>query len=156
MTGLDDMRGLDDSPCEVPVGRSLMDRRAFVLACGVAPLIGACARMSYVPGRLASGNVTVSLAELADKPFALVDVPSLKFPIYLHRTATRPDAFTAVLTRCMHRGCTVEPEQGRLVCPCHGSEYTSEGAVLKGPTQEPLIRFAVRVDAADVHILGVA
>lgn len=145
-----------DHPPDQQHVASLMDRRAFVLACGVAPFIGACARMTYVPGRLEGGHVTVSLAELADKPFALVDVPSLEFPIYLHRHATQPDSFTAVLTRCMHRGCTVEPEQGRLVCPCHGSEYTSGGAVLKGPTREPLIRFDVQVDAQDIHILGVA
>lgn len=150
------MTGVDDSREDSRTVRPLMDRRAFVLACGVSPLIAACARMSYVPGRLEGGRVSVSLAALAGKPFALVDVPSLDFPIYLHRTATQPDAFTAVLTRCMHRGCTVEPDQGRLVCPCHGSEYTSAGAVLKGPTQEPLIRFSVRVDAQDVHILGVA
>lgn len=132
-----------------------MDRRAFVLACGVAPLVGACARMTYVPGRMDGGTVTVSRAELAGKPFALVDVPSLEFPIYVHREAA-PDSFTAVLTRCMHRGCTVEPDQGRLVCPCHGSEYTTLGEVLRGPTREPLIRFEVRVDAENIHILGVA
>jgi Rieske Fe-S protein len=38
----------------------------------------------------------------------------------------------------------VDPEIDRLVCPCHGSEYSLEGAVLKGPTQRALDRFPVR------------
>jgi Rieske Fe-S protein len=132
-----------------------MDRRAFLATCAAAPLVplaASCARMSYVPGMLAAdGRVLVSRAEFpADgDAFALVDAPGLRFPVYVHRHG--PDEYSAVLTRCMHRGCTVEPTQGRLICPCHGSEYTTVGAVLKGPTEAPLIRFPVTTDAE--HIL---
>jgi cytochrome b6-f complex iron-sulfur subunit len=52
----------------------------------------------------------------------------------------------------MHRGCQVEPAEGHLVCPCHGSEYDNAGAVLKGPTQLPLIRFPVTADARFLYI----
>jgi len=52
----------------------------------------------------------------------------------------------------MHRGCQVEPVADRLVCPCHGSEYTRAGAVLKGPTQRPLRRFPVTVEADAIVI----
>lgn len=125
-----------------------MDRRDFLTLCAVAPLAplaAGCARMSYVPGlRDASGRIVVSRAEFATQPHALVDAPGLEFPVYVHRHA--PDEYTAVLTRCMHRGCTVEPEGTKLVCPCHGSEYTTVGAVLKGPTEAPLIRFPVTVE----------
>jgi len=41
---------------------------------------------------------------------------------------------------CTHKQCTVEysREKGRIVCPCHGSEYALDGRVLKEPSTEPL------------------
>lgn len=131
-----------------------MDRRQFLkgTTCAMALLpLAACARMSYVPGLLgADGRLLVSRAEFASTPFALVDAPGLSFPVYVHHHGG--DRFTAVLTRCMHRGCTVEPTEGKLVCPCHGSEYTNVGAVLKGPTEAPLIEFPVVADAEQVVV----
>jgi cytochrome b6-f complex iron-sulfur subunit len=52
----------------------------------------------------------------------------------------------------MHRGCQVEPVDGHLVCPCHGSEYTNQGEVLKGPTLLPLQRYAVTADEEAVVV----
>jgi cytochrome b6-f complex iron-sulfur subunit len=46
----------------------------------------------------------------------------------------------------------VEPAAEHLVCPCHGSEYSNEGEVLKGPTQRPLRRLPVTLDADRILI----
>lgn len=130
-----------------------MDRREFVLACGVVPFAGACVRFHYVHGVVVADRVVVSRAALRGQSYALVETSGLRFPIFVHESA--PGEYSAVLTRCMHRGCTVEPAAGRLVCPCHGSEYTPDGVVLKGPTERPLIRFPVRTDAQNLYILDV-
>jgi Rieske Fe-S protein len=61
-------------------------------------------------------------------------------------------SYTAVSTRCMHLGCQVEPTAGHLVCPCHGSEYTNDGRILKGPTPLPLRKFPVLVDGEGILI----
>jgi cytochrome b6-f complex iron-sulfur subunit len=52
----------------------------------------------------------------------------------------------------MHRGCQVEPAADHLVCPCHGSEYTNTGEVLRGPTERPLRSLPVALDGSRILI----
>lgn len=44
----------------------------------------------------------------------------------------------AVSTICTHLGCVVKPGPGGFQCPCHGSHFAPDGAVLKGPAPKPL------------------
>ncbi|MGH9365825.1 MAG: Rieske 2Fe-2S domain-containing protein [Thermoanaerobaculia bacterium] len=41
---------------------------------------------------------------------------------------------------CPHRGCDVEWNSEEKVwdCPCHGSRFTPEGAIIRGPAAQPL------------------
>ena len=52
-------------------------------------------------------------------------------PIYVLALGNR--RFAALSPICTHLGCTVEIEQSRLVCPCHGSTYDREGKVAAWP-----------------------
>jgi Rieske Fe-S protein len=55
---------------------------------------------------------------------------------------TQPKAgeFKVFSATCTHMGCTVNQiANGRIDCPCHGSEYSiTDGAVLAGPAPKPL------------------
>jgi Rieske Fe-S protein len=54
-------------------------------------------------------------------------------------------AFTSV---CTHEGCTVSGyTNGRLVCPCHGSEYDQRGVPVAGPAPAPLREYPTTYDA---------
>jgi cytochrome b6-f complex iron-sulfur subunit len=43
-------------------------------------------------------------------------------------------------SRCTHLGCTVrwDNEEQLLRCPCHGSRFSDDGKVVKGPAERPL------------------
>jgi len=56
--------------------------------------------------------------------------------------------FRAVNLICKHKGCTVEYEQTKFVCPCHGSEYDREGKVIQGPSKADLDTYPTIYDAA--------
>ena len=63
-------------------------------------------------------------------------------------------ALVAMNMTCTHLGCDVEYEKavGHVVCPCHGSEFSNSGAVLKGPAKEPLESYPVTVVGDEVRI----
>ena len=49
------------------------------------------------------------------------------------------DAFTTLTAVCTHEGCVVSNFQsGTFECPCHGSQYTTSGTVVKGPATRAL------------------
>ena len=42
-----------------------------------------------------------------------------------------------------------------VICPCHGSEFdVRSGAVLQGPTREPVETYEVRVEGDNLEIKG--
>lgn len=56
--------------------------------------------------------------------------------------------FSAV---CTHLGCTVQPSDDELLCPCHGSVFDAiTGRNIDGPAPRPLDEFAVRVEGDQV------
>ncbi len=55
--------------------------------------------------------------------------------------------FLAIRTICSHKGCDVELEADKFVCPCHGSEYTLDGKVTQGPAKENLKTFETIFDS---------
>lgn len=57
------------------------------------------------------------------------------------------DRIYALTARCAHLGCTVNWFGGLNIfkCPCHGSEYHSDGRNFAGPAPRPLDRLRITV-----------
>lgn len=125
-------------------------RRLEVLTGGAAALsAGGCLPFQFANVTVAGRRLLVRAGDIGVRG-ALLDPPGGQLPIFVFRL---PDGgYSAVSTRCMHRGCPVEPTADRLVCPCHGSEYSYAGDVLKGPTERPLRRFAATAESDVVAI----
>jgi thiosulfate dehydrogenase [quinone] large subunit len=125
-----------------------MKRRDFVTTCalaGAGALLGGCVAMVTHPVPVTGGRVQLPLAsypELAKPNGAIRILPAASDdPIYV--LSLGDGEFRAVSPICTHRGCTVDVQGERLVCPCHGSTYDRSGTVLRGPAERALARYAV-------------
>ena|SRR5687768_7144699 len=137
---------------------SEMDRREFVVSCAVisAAFLTGCASMVTHPVPVASGKIQLSLTQYPElsRPDGAVKLQpqGMEDPVYVLASG---GAFVAVSPICTHRGCTVDVQGERLVCPCHGSTYDREGKVLKGPAQRALSQYRV-TRTGDVLVIEVA
>ena len=57
---------------------------------------------------------------------------------------------TALDATCTHMQCTVAPDGKILQCPCHGSQYTLTGSVVRGPAPAALHVVSVKVVGGQV------
>jgi Rieske Fe-S protein len=131
-------------------------RREFCQALTIisaASLVDACSgnstsgsnapQLSTVSGTVNGSTVTVNVD--ASSPLNTVGnaaiVNTSRGGLLVARTAQT--TFTALTATCTHEGCTVSGYQnGSYVCPCHGSQFSTNGAVLNGPASRPLTSYA--------------
>lgn len=87
---------------------------------------------------------------------ALADIPPLGALVYrearvaLMRVNGEIYALSLV---CTHLGCTLNVNDEKLSCPCHGSEFDRQGQVLKGPADRPLGRLKVEQRGGVVEVV---
>jgi len=56
--------------------------------------------------------------------------------------------YIALSKLCTHSDCTVTYNSStqEIPCPCHGSKFTKDGAVIKGPATSPLKKYDVKLN----------
>ena len=64
------------------------------------------------------------------------------------------DEYIALSKVCTHNQCTVEydDEGDKFVCPCHGSEFNTDGDVTTGPADEPLKEYNTELDDQTLRV----
>ncbi len=97
----------------------------------------------------------------APKRTALLEVPRKDIPadgalvFRESRVAVirQGEALYALDLTCTHLGCTVTVTPKNIVCPCHGSQFALDGAVLTGPADRPLQRLTL-VEQDDMLVIS--
>jgi Rieske Fe-S protein len=103
---------------------------------------------------------------------AVVPVAAQKFKVALPPNLARGEAFLppgrsvavfqddqgvyAISRVCTHLGCLVKTDAEGFQCPCHGSRYAPDGAVLKGPAPKALPWLAVKRVGAGTYLVDEA
>ena len=112
--------------------------------------------LAVINAGVSAGKVTLTID--ASSPLnavggaALVQSNSGNFLV----SQTTAGGFTALTAICTHEQCTVTGFQSsQYVCPCHGSHYSTSGAVVQGPATQALKSFPA-VFAAGVLTITVA
>lgn len=100
-------------------------------AVGAGALVACAAAEDEPPTPQGETGVLASTADVPVGSALIVDGIVLTQP-----TAGEFTGFSAV---CPHAGCAVSKVDGaRVLCPCHGSTFGLDGAVITGPAREPL------------------
>lgn len=126
-----------------------IDRRRFVETTAGALLGGGllcglegCATLATVSAEPRDGRIRLRVRDhpRLGSPGGYVRVRAVGHPDPLLVFSEGPRTFRVLSPICTHQRCVVNVEGGRLVCPCHGSQYDRAGAVLAGPAERPLAR----------------
>jgi cytochrome b6-f complex iron-sulfur subunit len=132
-----------------------MNRKEFIQWCACACAFPAlaltgCKTAEQIPAAYSEGKLSLPLAGYGNRKFAVIKNAKLPAPLYLTRNSE--GSFSAVLLQCTHKNCELRPSPTVLTCPCHGSEFSTDGKVLSPPAVKPLTSFPVTADTEKIII----
>ena len=142
-----------------------MNRKDFLLlCCGASAItfIASCGKVYYAINTSTGENIAVDISEFEEqkdgvttlRTFVIVKNDQIPFPIALYRNGDKN--YVALYLECTHSGCELRPASTVLLCPCHGSEFSTEGKVLNPPAEKDLRQFPVIVSENKILILFTA
>lgn len=144
-----------------------MDRKEFILTCGmiclggssITLLLQSCGSANYFAANtLIDNRLVVDKSEFVGivkdktihRSFILLKTEKYSFPIAVYRHDEND--YSALLIKCTHRGCELNPLGDYLVCPCHGSEFNNRGFVQHPPADKNLQSFKTTTDNEKIYI----
>jgi Rieske Fe-S protein len=148
--------------------------KSFVLGTASAIVAGQPWRGAFLAQAQAAPDVGILKVKLSDYPSLLDEFGSVRlglnpmasdssgpigffYPILVNRGFG--NEFYALDTYCAHEGCVVPPYdgfEGKIICPCHGSEYAIDGALISnGPASGPLGRYNLTYDGDETLTIEV-
>lgn len=123
---------------KVVIGSSLLLSSSFIL--------NACSdEEDDLPGETGNGNnITIDLDN--ENFSALQDIGGFAYTGNIIIIHSGENSYLALSKICTHESCTVtyNHTNNSLPCPCHGSLFSTSGAVLNGPAQANLKVYSVK------------
>ena len=144
-----------------------MERRKFIKSCvigcssmaTIALTLESCGTSAYyAKTTLAGSSYTIAKSEFVvvnknktiDRKYVLIRPATLGYPICIYKIG--PESYSALLMECTHKSCELQPQSTFLVCPCHGSEFTSKGEVQNPPAERNLKTFPITTDSENIYL----
>ncbi|KAA0095918.1 Rieske (2Fe-2S) protein [Mycolicibacterium sp. P1-18] len=136
-------------------------RRALIVGAGLGALAtatAACSTADKPATAESTSSESTSGAAPAGTPGGgalakTADVPVGSGVIVDDVVITQPTTgvFKGFSTVCPHAGCNVNKiTDGKIICPCHNSEFNLDGTVAQGPAKKPLESKPVTVQGESI------
>ncbi|NNV57501.1 QcrA and Rieske domain-containing protein [Limnovirga soli] len=139
-----------------------MERRDFfnsfgtaALVAGISGVAASCSKSSGTPSGGTTGGNALITADLSSELASIGSAKQGGGAILIRTGAGNTVSdFSALSLTCTHQGCTVAYDQSssQFACPCHGSEFTSTGAVLQGPAATALAKFKITINGNTITV----
>lgn len=134
----------------VPLSDDERTRRAFLQAAGAGALglagvgTGITAIRYLWPEVLFEPDTRFRIGRPDEIPAGTLTVLPKQKIFVVHDAA----GFYAMSAVCTHLGCLAQYERdaSRILCPCHGSRFSTDGQVVQGPAPRPLPRLLLTVE----------
>jgi cytochrome b6-f complex iron-sulfur subunit len=112
-----------------------VNRRDFLarsaLAAAALVVLDACGDGQIGPSAVKLGQgVTIRIADFPGLAQTGTLVAITDDRALIRTSATTFQAFSRV---CTHQGCITDIQNNRFECPCHGSIFSDDGSVVRGP-----------------------
>ena len=134
-----------------------MQRRTFLKqSCGAcaafsismifgSSLLESCAStgLSVLKTDSKEGKVSIPLSDFETNSFKLLRVNNYNFDIALQKQET--GEFTAMVLMCTHARHPLTKAGSGYYCTLHGSKFSGEGKVEKGPASEPMVHLKTTI-----------
>lgn len=94
---------------------------------------------------------TAEQAKLGENDIKTITIPgSIPEGVTFHDLAIvvkQENKIDVLSSKCTHLGCIINKfVDGHFVCPCHGSEFSETGKVVRGPANKPLKKLPFKID----------
>lgn len=92
---------------------------------------------------------TFTIGDVADLP--PLGSPPVNYPKVKLWLSNTEEGLMALYKVCTHLGCLYNwnNQEGKFICPCHGSQFQADGTYIRGPAPRSLDRFVVEIQSAD-------
>ncbi len=123
-----------------------LNRREFVVAAASAACASCLCEFAHAeptPPSQSTGPVDVGAKADYAKDGFINDKLTKTDRIVVVRNEGKIYAFNST---CTHRNAAVRQVNGEIVCPSHGSHYSINGTVTKGPAKRSLLRYGISLD----------
>ncbi len=139
------------SPKEAAIEKKEVSRREFLNIAWLASLgflmldLGGVTYLFSMPrfkeGEFGGLFTIGKVSELPEKGSPPVNYPKVK--LWLSNT---DKGVMALYKVCTHLGCLYNwnSQEGKFICPCHGSQFQANGTYIQGPAPRSLDRFVVQ------------
>ncbi len=135
-----------------------MERRDFLKASCSACLLGgfglalsnltSCSSSDVYETRVTGRTVTIPRSAI--KGLLIVQPENLDYDIALVQREGTP--YVALLMQCTHASNPVHFDGTGYTCPLHGSRFSQNGQVVRGPASRPLRELKTRVEGENVVV----